>query len=499
MGSIYLHHGYLLANFVCGLSHLFTLPPFIATQRSIQEVFTIMNHSNPIWTADQWEKYLRRNILEWPSSWQDEKDTAMIELRHPRFNYSLWDCIQMYQTPKIASRDTVDRVFVGFTRFIGDYNDAIPRLQRFVKHLSLFMDDSRSVHDPAVFFKSIFLKPRLRLRSNQLKSKYDHLIKIADKFTVPTVMRRFVDQKFFLEDLEQLDTVVSMTRAISIINTLQGLQTVLNTMSTPAVQLDFYLIEQTALAVELTVRTYMVGPLATYLNQIYVLPRTLSTCYVLSTNLAFQALKYAFLTEIVSPKVHKQQITEEKIHNRPWTFPIFYRTWLEGTTPSTVAIDFTPTTSITQHPQMKLLAIHQVLLSTIKLCYIIANKKLFNTWMEDSWKNSSDRCLFRWTDTMNQAMFSMEHAQFYYYYAPFFELMARVWLRASTVREMVLAAVQDKPGIDDYFEPRCSILAFVESFIFVRAKHAIRRDTIVWLYDLCKSALHDNGGIFYFF
>lgn len=376
----------------------------------------------------------------------------------------------MYQFPDSISKETYMRIDNAFSILNCPETTEPPRLARFVNNLRLFMGP---LFDSNEFFKTVFLRPRL-------KKQNSYLVQISNKHTVPTVFRRFHETKFFWEDLTQLDNAFTLSRAMTLVQTLQeGIQA--QRKQGQHLSIDFYLVEQSALLVELAIRFYQIGPLVGYLDSLYVLPRTPTTCYILGTTLAIQALRYAFLTEIVSPKMNRNQSsaptkTLEEVCNRPWVFPILYRTWLEAVN--------VPGNHITQHPAMKSLALHQTILAMVKLCYLVANKNLFNTWMEDSWKDSEERSSWIWTNSMQRAMFPMDHPSFFPYYSRFFCLLARLWSTPLQVRSMIVEATQNLPSIDDYLAPKCSIFAFVESFVFVGASHGIRRDAIEWLYDL---------------
>lgn len=497
MGDIRIQNGTLLSNFICALSHMLILPFMVATQRSIQEVFAAFHHINPTWGEAQWEMFLIRNVVnrsQWP-------DMPFIYVRHPELDYCLWDLIQMYQVPNSLVKEVKNRLFLAFVRLDNSLNQELPRLKRFMKHMKIFMQESPPSGDYTHFFKTVFLRPVFHhsltlddIDDPTKKRSHTDRIRISDRFAIPAVMRRFVSKTYLFEDLAQLDNMFTKSRANDALVRLQELQLV---ESASRIELEFYLVEQSSLMIEMATQNYLTGPLVKYSKHIIILPRTINTCYIMATNLGLQALRYAFLTEIVAPKVNENFSISDSKQTRPWAFPILFRTWLEGTTIGQQGIDHLPTTSITQHSDMKKLAIHQVIMATIKLCYIIANKKLYNTWMQDQFKNGSDRFMFRWTSDMNRAMFSMTDAQFYPFYSQFFSLLHTICPTSEDLRQLVFQAAQHQPPLDDYKAPQCSLFTFVESFVFIRAKHAIRKDTIEWLYAWCRSAMQPHHGMIY--
>lgn len=465
-----------LAGLCDFLAHLLELDPLYTTQHTIEEALEMLFTPHEHWHEDlYWEAWLRRlpmhevSISFHPANW-------WLYRTHPVLERSFKDFLIYFDHLEEGNRQ----------RFLAQYPEQKNLMIRFdqLMHRNSgfdFVNSSnkllknwiRQSYDRLVthvinasYYKNIFVKPNFHEQTLRQKQ-------LMNLSAVCCVIRKFLQpNQDFVQD-------VLLLQAPFLVQRLEQMK--LWPYPHNTLDLEYYLVEQTALALHWTLFYYFNDPLLQpFRQQLFVVPRTSTTCYLVGTHDALRALRYGQLNNMDmtiprDPKIRLRRRHQYFLMESPPTFPVLIRTWNE-------CVDMTHH----QPTSIQVIGLRQVLLTMVRNCYLAGGKILANTWYKDVTVNTRQAAAYsRWEwneEALAQGLYSTAvPAQFIDFYQRFFILLQKGWNSPFAVRRALVEAKLNQPGMDDYQAPQGSIFTFVESYVFVRAPHAIHQDIVSWL------------------
>jgi hypothetical protein len=483
-----------LASVCESLGRLLEMDPLCNGQRTLENCLSAFasdekEMDNPIF----WEAFLRRTTIAECSIIPQEQ--WWIHTIHPKMKISFWlFCLYFFhREPQVVTAYLTTYPQFQETMNYFDYLLDMAHSQTYhpVDHSSQSKNWFRSFFEKLVshtinesnddVLRRFFVRPRLNT------AEKTPIIKMMNLPAVPCIMRQFTSPDAFLADVNQLQIP-----HFSATLTKVGLHP---TSGSPS--LIYALVEQTALVMELSINYYMAQTVTRpYKQQIFIYPRTTTTSYLIASPSALRVLRYCQLSDLTrqlphsrntDPKENKNQVTAAMKVDHPPLFPVLMRTWLECQWKGSSTLE-------------EAIGLYHSLINIVRWCYLSNQKNLTNTWFVDEKNAALSYHSWKWVGCrkpgdqplafpgMVESMLPVGDPNFVSFYSNFFGLIACGWRNLADLRKAMMEAKLKQPDMDDYLNTGpCSIFAFVESFIFINAVHAIRFDNIDWLAEMVST------------